>query len=243
MFDFDRFARTWLTAFAIMFVLAMVGMVWVGMAEGAESAEGATNGVIALERVIELPQDSGKWHLSVIGTKGDPQSEAILTWIKDNDNLKGLRAQVHYHVISSGTVIYKERYAPNISGLPAVRLQKHNGEVVYEACGDNLPLSAEGLFGALADSTNKAQGLGLFRPWRRRTCPDGLCPKPKPEPTPPPKSDPAPAPVGPGGPPVVDNPREGWLAASAGVGALAALLSLALGAGASLVVQWRRKRS
>ena len=205
-----------------------------------------TRGVIANERVVELPNDSEKWYLSIVGEDGEARYAEILAWFERDTNLRTLRHQVHFRKIDSDTVIYRARYATNVKGLPTVRLQKHSGEVVYEAAGNSLPLTAEGLYGALANSSSKAQGLGIFRPWRtsprRRSpvCPDGNCPRPPVQPKPPPEEDPAPAPLDDGGPPEMAA-QSRFSLGSAGIGAGTVLLCALVGGGASLVVQWRRK--
>lgn len=219
----------------------------------AFSAEVSAPGVIANERVVNLPNDSEKWYLSIVGVDGEARYEEILAWFDGDDALKQVRSQVHFREIDSNTIIYKTRYASNVEGLPTVRLQKHNGEVIYEAAGRNLPLTAGGLYGALANSSSKAQGLGIFRPWGRRrrldllgpgpidpfdyNCPDGRCPiKPPTEP----EEDPPPAPIDDGGAPEMAA-QSAFDMGSAGIGAGVALLCLSGGSGLSLFVQWRRK--
>lgn len=225
------------------FWLVLCALIGIAMQCSAKSAEAVSApGVIANERVVNLPNDSEKWHLSIVGVDGEARYEEILAWFDGDDALKQVRSQVHFREIDSNTVIYMTRYAPNISGLPTVRLQKHNGEVVYEASGSDLPLSAGGLYGALANASSKAQGLGIFRPWGRYRrvgpCPDNSCP-PR-EPAPPLPIDPPPAPVDDGGAPEMAA-QSGFDMGSAGIGAGVAMLCLSGGAGLSLFVQWRRK--
>jgi len=216
-------------------------MVVFSFVQTVRSAEVSAPGVIANERVVNLPNDSEKWYLSIVGEEGEYRYENLLGWFGQygNEGLKTLRKQVHFREINSDTAIYRSRYKSNVKDLPTVRLQKSNGEVVYESQSGNLPISGEGLYGALANASSKAQGLGIFRPWGppRRVCPDGRCPvKPKPDP---PREDPAPAPVDDGGAPEMAA-QSGLDMASAGVGAGSVLLCLFGGAGASLFVQWRR---
>ena len=206
--------------------------------DGAESVE-FVNGVIANERVVNLPQDSEKWYISVVGVPGEQKYREILGWFNDDENMRKLKMQVHYRAIDSNTAIYRERYEANVTDLPMVRLQKNNGEVVYESSGASLPMSAAGLHNALIESSDKAQGLRIFRPWQRQQqgnrCP--VCPKPKP-PLAPVVPDPPPAPLS-----DTPTPNTGSDSAltNAGLGGAATLLLLLTGAGLSLVVQWRRK--
>ena len=175
------------------------------------------NGVLAEERVVNLPQDQGKWYVSVVGSATDARYDEIVGWFDSNASLKKLKNQVQFCTVTSDTAIYRERYAPNVKGLPTVRMQKADGTVVYEAAGKNIPMTAAGLNGALAGAVSTAQGIRPILPWRRdmeRRCP-GPCPSPQPNPQPQP--DPEPQPIDDGGMPHIDDqPAEspapwGWL--------------------------------
>jgi hypothetical protein len=167
------------------------------------------NGVLAEERIVNLPQDSAKWYVSVVGNANDARYNEIVGWFNTNVSLKKLRDQVHFCPVTSDTGIYKERYAANVKGLPTVRVQKSDGTVVYEAAGKNIPMTAAGLNGAIAGAVNTAQGIRPILPWRRemeRRCP-GPCPNPNPSPNPnpQPQPDPEPQPIDDGGTPNLDN--------------------------------------
>ncbi len=132
------------------------------------------NGVLAEERVVNLPNDQGKWYVSVVGNANDAALQRVLGWFDANASLKGLKNQVHFCPVTSGTAIYQERYAANVKGLPTVRVQKPDGTVVYEAAGKNIPMTADGLNGAMAGAVSTAQGIRPILPWRRdmeRRCP------------------------------------------------------------------------
>jgi hypothetical protein len=162
------------------------------------------NGVLAEDRVVNLPQDAGKWHVSVVGNATDPRYNEIVGWFDTNASLKKLKNQVHFCPVTTGTAIYQARYSSNVKALPTVRLQKPDGTVVYEAAGKNIPMTAAGLNGALAGAVSTASGLRPVLPWRRemeRRCP-GPCPNPQPNPQPQP--DPEPQPIDDGGTPNVD---------------------------------------
>jgi len=172
------------------------------------------NGVLAEERVINLPQDQSKWYVSVVGKATDPRYNEIVGWFDTNASLKKLKNQVHFCPVTSDTAIYQARYASNVKALPTVRMQKADGAVVYEAAGKNIPMTAAGLNGAMAGAVNKAAGLRPVLPWRRemeRRCP-GPCPNPQPQPQPQPQPDPEPQPIDDGGTPNVDPEpaAEGW---------------------------------
>lgn len=142
-------------------------------------------GVIAEERVINLPNDQGKWYVSIVGNAKDADYRKIIGWFDTNKKLKKLKDQVHFMPVTEDTAIYTERYAKNVDGLPTVRVQTGDGVVVYEAAGDNIPMSAEGLNGAIADQV---------LPWRRNM-EDKCGPRPCPSPSPNPPLDPDPQPI------------------------------------------------
>lgn len=194
-------------------------------------------GVLVEERVVSLPQDSGKWYLSVVGDPRDTRYREILAWFDASEDLKNLKAQVHFWQVASDSAIYRGRYAANVGGLPTVRMQQPDGTVVYEASGDSLPMTAEGLYGALAGGVLDAQGI-RFLPWRRemeRRCPGpGPCPTPSPEPAP----EPEPQPLDSGGAPVIDRPVESGVPVGVSVGA--AVACVVAGAAAGFVVQWKK---
>ncbi len=190
-------------------------------------------GVIAEERIVNLPNDQSKWYVSVVGNKQDARYQEIVSWFNTNEKLKKLKDQVHFCPITNNTTIYKERYAKNVIGLPTVRVQKSDGEVVYESYGNNIPMSADGLNGAIAERV---------LPWRkqvddrRRPRP---CPSPSPSPAPP--LDPEPQPIIDGDVPDMDTPSR------RGVPAMVVVLLLVgstlAGGVTGLVVEWGVLRS
>jgi hypothetical protein len=158
----------------------------------------ANDGVLSEERVIRLPQDQTKWHVSVVG-KDDAAYRKVLGWF-DSGGLKKLRDQVHFHPVTPDMPIYKERYAPSIKVFPTVRVQDDKGVTVYEAAGDKIPMTGEGLYAAIASAVNGSEEL---LPWRRRHNQPSPQPDPGPQPQPQPDSDPGP--IDNDGPPVVDS--------------------------------------
>jgi hypothetical protein len=142
----------------------------------ADEAAGVANGVLIQERVLTLPQDQAKWYVSVVG---DDSATRVLGWFESNAGLKKLKAQVHFKVVKTDTAIFTERYAPNIKALPTIRMQKSDGTVVYEAAGKNIPMTAAGLYGAMADAARSAQDIRPLLPWRRDI--DNRC-QPRPDP-------------------------------------------------------------
>jgi hypothetical protein len=197
----------------------------------------AVDGVIVKERIVNLPNDQVKWYLSVVGDPADSQYATVVNWFKSGD-LKKLRNQVHYREIAKGTAAYNERYARNIKGLPTVRLQDHEGVVIYEAAGTSLPMTSGGLYGALADGVMAAQGITFGG-----GCPFGRpCPKPNPQPDPAPDpvpdEDPEPEPIVDGGAPVVEPTSDTGVSGLLPI--IAAVLSFLGGIVAGVAVEWKK---
>ncbi len=190
-------------------------------------------GVIAEERIINLPNDQAKWYVSVVGSSSDVNYQKVIGWFNTNAKLKKLKDQVHFCPVAKGTAIYADRYAGNVAGLPTVRVQKANGETVYEAYGDNIPMSADGLNNAIAEQV---------MPWRRKMedkCGPRPCPSPSPNPSPP--VDPEPQPIVDGDVPDMDAPSHRGLPA---VVAVMLLIASAIAGGVTgLVVEWGVLRS
>ena len=192
-------------------------------------------GVLAKEHVVNLPQDQGKWHISVVNDKGDNR---ILDWFDANSKMKSLKTSVHFHSVTTDSVVYKERYATNegdakITALPCVRVQNPEGVIVYQACGNQIPMTAEGLYAAISEAVNyAANGAGDRKeilPWRRNH--SNPTPKPEPEPAP----EPAPEPIVPVTP---DTPAvEPDSSSSTAIGIAACIAGLVVGIG---IGQWKK---
>lgn len=121
------------------FWLCLLTLIFVAKCSGDELPAG----VIGMDKVVKLPEDGTKWHISVVGS-GARYTE-VVGWF-ESEPLKSLRAQIHFHPISDKTGIQAYR----VKGIPTVRFQDDEGKVIYEACGDSLPVTALGLYGAMA---------------------------------------------------------------------------------------------
>ena len=185
-------------------------------------------GVVAEERIINLPNDQAKWYISVVGDKNDANYQRVLRWFTTNEKLNKVRDQVHFCPIITGTAVYNTRYASNVKKLPTVRMQKPDGTVVFEVSGTSIPMSAEGLNGAMAES------IRPLLPWRR----NHTHPQPAPEPCPVPDTDPEPQPIDDSNVPFFNEP------ASRGVPTFVCILaivgSVLTGAVGGLVIQWKK---
>jgi len=199
------------------------------------SADIATaNGVLAEQRVVNLPNDQGKWYISLVGNANDTTYLRVLGWFDANASLKGLKNKVHFCPVTSDAAIYQVRYASNVKGLPTVRVQKADGTVGYEASGKNLPMTAEGLYGAIAGAVTAAQGIRPGLPGRRDMEPHCPGPGPSPTPGPPPQPDPDPQPIDDGGPPDLEGPVDSVLPAW-----WAMFIALAVGSASGVARKWR----
>ncbi len=233
---------------SLYYTLAVATLLALIMCVPVLSAE-TMDGVLTEEHVINLPQDQKAWYLSIVG---DGERYANLIDLFENDTqLRSLRDQVKFCPVETNSNLYRERYAANVSGLPTVRLQEANGTVVYEASGDNLPFTAEALYGAIADSATGTEGI--FRPWRNGGRPllpwrrkmENQC-RPRPQPCPAPMPAPAPGPliINPIGPPkFVPAPPQEEGSVPGGMALLLSLASLLGGGGVGAVKQLKETYS
>ena len=233
----------------------LVAALWSANAHSAEP--------IAEERIIDLPQDAEKWFVSVVGDAKDPQFLEVIEWFSKNKNLADLKGQVHFWKITSDSAAFKERYSHNVESLPTVRVQKHDGSIVWEGTGGMrlssdkspiIPWTAAGLYREIASAS--ANAIFPLLPWRRsepylpvfplrkggtpnlpwRKQMDERCgPDVCPAPVPVmPDFDYLPPPLDDGGPPVLKNTGP-----SIGVAIGLALLSAIAGGGFGVIQRWK----
>ena len=198
------------------------------------------NGVLSEQRVINLPQDQGKWYVSVVGVANDARYQEVLGWFSTTASLKTLKDKVHFCPVTSDSPMYKERYAPNIKGFPTVRVQTDGGVVIYEAAGKNIPMSGEGLYAAIAAAVNGSEEL---LPWRRNHGYPRPQPQPDPKPILPfPTPDPEPQPIDDGGAPVLDEQADQlvWLLVLLCVSSL--IVGIGVGQWEKLKEKWAGKK-
>lgn len=195
----------------------------------------------AEERIINLPNDNGKWWISIVGNPGNPVYDRVAGWFNTDLQLKSLKDQVRFCVVHGGTPIFNARYRDNVAGLPTIRMQEADGRVVYEAWGSRIPKTSDMLY--LEISTKVCELTRPFLPWRREI--ERRCPERQPDnaspvaPAPVPDLDPEPQPIDDGGPPKVDQ-------SSVMSNALILLLLVACaiaGAAAGVVIQWKKTYS
>lgn len=151
------------------------------------------------ERVINLPNDSSTWYLTIFGEVDDEKFIELQSWLTSNAGLAKLKAQVRFNKYTTDQVRY-ERYMKDMPGLPCIRLQNEKGLVVSEFWSDNIPKFSSILYRGIREDLQDKTSWGCIR---RRRCPQPQ-PQPKPEPPPPPPVEPVEPPIG---PPVLDEPE------------------------------------
>ncbi len=156
----------------------------------------------AQERVVNLPQDGGLWYVTLFGDETSGRYNEVQSWLRSDFRLQHLIEQCHYNEYLTGDVRFRARYSANMPGLPCVRIQNSQGQVVSEWWGEYLPASASGLYDGIRNDLLNPE---LFNRRRCNPC-RPFCPKPKPKPPVNPPVDPPVTP--PDNPPVIDPPAD-----------------------------------
>lgn len=161
----------------------------VANAQTADAAYGVRYDAQAL--VLNLPQDAAKSYLTVIGNPDDKRFQTVAGWFDGNEQLRVLKGASHFNAIPTTSAMYRERYSQSVRGTPCIRIQDAAGQVLYEVCGRNIPMSPEAL-------TRAINASGCLR---------------RNYPAPAPDDDPPPQPLDPGPPPPqpVEQERFPWL--------------------------------
>ena len=117
--------------------------------------------------VIDLPESSDAWYLSVFvhdDWQKRPQEAALVSWFTADPRLARLRDATHDRLYTESNPMYQSRFKASVPKLPAVALQRPDGGTAYKVGGDiPMPVSSDEL----------ANDLGqIFKRWK---CP---CPTP-----------------------------------------------------------------
>ena len=161
--------------------LALLVLLCVGSMANAQTmkADPAYGVVYSEEQITNLPQDQNRYYVSVLGSPSEQKYQQVKSWFTSHKGLASLRNQTHFNEITTDSVMYTERYAKTVAQTPCVRVQDAQGNVIYQASGNHIPMSAEALH------------KGIATEFRRRRCP-GPCPAPTPAPAPQPEPTPQP---------------------------------------------------
>jgi hypothetical protein len=143
----------------------------------------------AEERIISLPQDQGRWFVTLFGDPRDARFQDLQRWFQNHTGLKHLRSQTHFNIYSTDNIRYRQRYAKTMPGLPCVRVQTNKGVVASEFWSDYIPMSPDALYAGIRGDLADKASWGCLR--KRRCCPR---PRPQPEPEPVPEPEPQPEP-------------------------------------------------
>lgn len=133
------------------------------------------------ERVLELPEDAGVWHTTIVYPQRNPSDAAsrrLAAALASEPRLQSLLAQTKTYLYAASDPLWRERLARYYGdATPAIVLQRPDGRVCYKASGANLPAEPTALGDAIAASLAQCR------------------PRPAPSPTPAPSPSPQPAPT------------------------------------------------
>lgn len=185
------------------------------MLPGCEDCCGQSIG----EHVITLPEDGGKWHLSIAGEPSDVAE--IKHDLLRNRRLNSLVRQTRLHEFDPSDPMYKARFEPVFGGvLPKLWLQNADGRVVYKQTGGAIQRGEQ-----LADTI--AAAISDCRPG----------PRPGPDPRP------RPGPYGPDGeiPDIGPDPNDSQPGGGRLLYLIAGAILVLLGLGAGVVSELRKE--
>lgn len=109
------------------------------------------------EMVYELPSDSGKLYLTVVGAANDSQYKSLCASLNSTEECREVRDQYHYNQLAKGSAMFSARYAKDYKNFPDVRIQTADGNIVQEWSGSEIPSVDE------LKNCGKAECWGLFK--------------------------------------------------------------------------------
>jgi len=96
------------------------------------------------ERIVKLPDDGGAWYVSLFVSpnwKSRPVERETVSWFYSHPVLNGLRCQVHWHLYTTDSDVYRERFKSHIGdAVPALLITDQRGKTVY--CGSRAGFPA-----------------------------------------------------------------------------------------------------
>lgn len=172
----NRSLRNFSAAGVIVLLVAAVmnGGVAPALVQGISNASPPSSGhqPIYQERVLDLPEDAGVWHTTIVYPEhapSDAASRRLAAALSSEARLRSLVAQTKTHTYATSDPLWQRRLQQHYGvTAPALIVQQPDGRVCYKASGNNLPEDARVLADQIANS------LAQCRPR----------PTPSPQPTP-----------------------------------------------------------
>ncbi len=136
------------------------------------------NGTIVSERVLNLPDDGGKFFVSLIlhdDWRSRPAEVQLVTWWKTDMAVRQYREQARFNLYTESDPWFRQALSRAVPSIPTVLIQEPSGKVLFPLKGDTLPTTAPAFAGIFSRLRNHCPGN------QPDQCPDGKCPLNKPE--------------------------------------------------------------
>ncbi len=135
------------------------------------------------ERIVNLPEDSGKYWLTLFLPKnpiGNDETSILLSWFETHSGLNHIASNTRNWTLDEQNPYYKSKYGHredlSPDKFPILTLQMPDGKICYKVSSGNFPKSANQLYEEIAESIERC----FPRP---KPKPD-IKPVPKPQPQP-----------------------------------------------------------
>lgn len=115
--------------------------------------------------LIEYPEDSEKYHTTLLLRDSVFAKEPLYQWFVSNDRLRQLKQKTHFHVYSSRDAMYVSRFQGACPKTPCLIIQDRDGRVLYKR--SQLPNSGEELANHIGVSLQVRSGRWDCVPCRR----------------------------------------------------------------------------
>jgi hypothetical protein len=128
------------------FLLALVCVMLMSVPTLAQPYRCDSNGGVCYQtRVMDLPQDQDKFYCTIFGHPNDPEVRQLQKWFDVDPDLNQFKHGTHFALVNSESTMFRQRYATTTGPLPCVRVTDREGNVVFQASGDNLPMTSAAL--------------------------------------------------------------------------------------------------
>lgn len=113
------------------------------------------------ERVLDLPEDAGVWHTTIVYPEKHPSdvaSRRLAAALSSEARLRSLLAQTKTHTYATSDPLWRQRLQQHYGvTAPALIVQQPDGRVCYKASGNNLPGDARLLADQIATSLEQCR--------------------------------------------------------------------------------------